>query len=346
MKKIVLILLFAAAMFAALSGCANYPNGVVNVYNWGEYMDTDLNKEFEKEFGIKVNYKQYETNEMMYSYLKSGGAGYDVIIPSDYMIGRLIEEDMLEELNFSNIPNFSDIKPELKNPGYDPQNKFSVPYAWGIVGLIYDGGKINENLDSWGALFDVKYSGQLLMFDNSRDAFGIALKYLGYSLNTENEDEIYEAFELLKRQKPLVQAYTMDQIFDKLGGGEALLGPYYAGDYFTMLEDNPALIFAVPKEGTNKFVDAMCIPKGADNKENAEKYINFMTSTKAALANAEVTCYSTPVISAFELLDDDVKNDGISYPGADILARCEEFMNLSEKTRKLYADLWTQLISG
>ncbi|MCL2080922.1 MAG: spermidine/putrescine ABC transporter substrate-binding protein [Oscillospiraceae bacterium] len=345
MKKVFLALLVLLAA-VILAGCAGTPNGVVNVYNWGEYMDTDLNREFEKQTGIKVNYRTFETNEMMYSYLKQGGASYDVIFPSDYMIGRLIEEDMLEALDFANIPNFGDINPELKNPSYDPSNKFSVPYMWGIVGLIYNSDEIAETLDSWGALFDPRYSGQLLMFDNSRDTFGIALKYLGFSLNTENPDEIYAAFELLQRQKPLVQAYTMDQIYDKLGGGEALLGPYYAGDYFTMLEDNPALRFAVPKEGTNLFVDAMCIPKGAANKENAEKYINFMTSTKAALANAEVTCYATPVLSAFEALDDELKYNEIIYPGADVLARCEEFVNVSMLTRQLYADLWTQLISG
>jgi len=329
-----------------LTGCNHHPNGIVNVYNWGEFMDTDLNKEFERQYGIKVNYRTFETNEMMYSYLKQGGASYDVIFPSDYMIGQLIEEGMLEELDFSNIPNFSDIKPELRNPTYDLENKYSVPYMWGIVGLIYNSDEITETIDSWGALFDPKYAGQLLMFDNSRDAFGIALKYLGYSLNSENEDEIYEAFELLMQQKPLVQAYTMDQIFDKLGGGEALLGPYYAGDFFSMLEDNPALRFVIPKEGTNKFVDAMCIPKGAANKENAEKYINFMTSTDAALANVEVTWYSTPVMSAFELLDDEIRNNGISYPSAEVLARTEQFINLSMSVRRLYADLWTQLVSG
>jgi spermidine/putrescine transport system substrate-binding protein len=331
---------------ATLAGCNNYPNGVVNVYNWGEFMDTDLNREFERKYGIKVNYRTFETNEMMYANLRQGGASFDVIFPSDYMIALLIEEDMLEELNFTNIPNFSDIKPELRNPTYDPENKFSVPYMWGTVGLIYNSDKITETIDSWSALFDPKYAGQLLMFDNSRDAFGIALKYLGYSLNSENEAEIHEAFELLQRQKPLVQAYTMDQIFDKLGSGEAWLGPYYAGDYFSMLEDNPALRFVIPKEGTNKFVDAMCIPKGAANKENAEKYINFMTSTQPALANVNYIWYSTPVMSAFELLDDEVKNNGISYPSADILALTEEFINLSLPIRRLYADLWTQLISG
>lgn len=342
MKKIIFALLILAA---ALTGCSQTSNGVVNVYNWGEYMDTELNKEFERETGIKVNYKNFETNEMMYAYLKSGGSSYDVIFPSDYMIARLIEEDMLEELNFSNIPNFSDIDPSLKNPVYDPDGKYSVPYAWGIVGLIYNSEHITDPIDSWSALFDSKYAGQLLMFDNSRDAFGIALKYLGYSLNTENESEIMEAFELLKQQKPIVQAYTMDQIFDKLGGGEASIGPYYAGDYLTMREDNDALVFVIPKEGTNKFVDAMCVPKGAANKENAEKYINFMTSKKAALANAEVTCYSTPVMSAFDDLSDDIKNNGISYPSEEMLANCEEFVNLSAPTLRLYSDLWTQLIS-
>ena len=314
----------------------------VNVYNWGEYMDEDLNKAFEKVTGIKVNYDTFQTNEMLYSTLKSGGSNYDVIIPSDYMIGRLIEEDMLLPLDFGNIPLFSNVDPTFKNPQYDPQNMYSVPYMWGTVGIIYDTTKVTGSIDSWTALFDEQYRNQILMFDNSRDTIGIALKILGYSYNTASEDELREAYDLLAAQKPLVQAYVMDQIFDKMEGGEAILAPYYAGDAIMMMENNENLDFVIPKEGSNIFTDAFCIPKGAPNKAAAEMYINFMCLYDAGSANVEAVGYSTPLLDVFEGLDSDIKNDGISYP--DDLTQFEAFYNMPDATRKLYDRLWMDLL--
>ena len=321
--------------------------GVVNVYNWGEYIDESVLEDFTAQTGIKVNYQMYDSNETMYSKLAGGGAEYDVIIPSDYMIARLIEEDMLEPLNFDNIPNFSDVDPELKNPEYDPENLYSVPYMWGLMGVIYNTTAVDEaDLGSWNLLWNEKYADDILMIDNSRDAIGIALKSLGYSYNTTDEAQITEAVDLLIQQKPLVQAYVMDEIFGKLEGGNAYVGTYYYGDYLTMLENNPDLGFYIPEEGTNIYVDAMCIPKGAANKENAEAFINFMCSTEAGLKNCEEIWYSTPLLSVREALDPEVSSDPYAYPTADILAKCESYAGLPQNILDLYDSEWTRLKSA
>ena len=346
MKRIVILLIalsLAASMF--LAGCNRAPNGEVNVYNWGEYIDTDIFKEFQKTTGIKVNYTEFQSNEEMYSALSLGSAMYDVIIPSDYMISRMIGEGMLEELDFSNIPNYSLIDDAYKNLEYDPQNKYSVPYMTGTVGLIYNSTMISDEITSWSALFDSKYSGQILMFDNPRDAFGIALKYLGYSQNTINEDEIQEAYDLLLQQKPVVQAYVMDQIFDKLEAGEAAIGPYYAGDYIVMLENNPDLVFVRPEEGSNAFVDAMCVPVGAKNKTNAEIFINFMCSTDISIANMEETCYASANYIAATQFGEDMDDEEfeIVFASDDTLANCDIFTNLPDHILALYSRLWVEL---
>lgn len=336
-------------MMATLSACGGSSSadskGVVNVYNWGEYIDESLLDAFEEETGIEVNYQTYPDNESMYSTLKGGGAEYDVIIPSDYMISRMIEEDMLEKINFDNVPNFADIDESFLNPSYDPTGEYSVPYTWGTVGLIYNTTMVTEPVTSWATLFDEQYAGQILMFDNSRDCIGIALQYLGYSLNTTDEAEITEAVDLLIQQKEdgLVQAYVMDQIFDKLEAGEAAMGPYYAGDFLVMQESNPDLAFCLPEEGANVFVDAMCIPKDAANKENAEAFINYMCTVEAGMANFEEIGYSSPLVSVQEGLDEEVRNDPVSYPSAEALERCESFSNLPADTLALYDSEWLRL---
>lgn len=334
-----------------LTGCGSSDGSggdsaeVVNVYNWGEYIDESLLDSFEEETGIAVNYKTFETNEQMYAVLKAGGSSYDVVVPSDYMVGRLIEEDMLEELNFSNIPNMDLINELYLGLEFDADNTYSVPYTAGTVGLIYDTTTVTEEVTSWSLLFDEAYSGQILMFDNSRDAMGIALKYLGYSLNTTDEAELQEAFELLREQSPILQAYVMDQIFDKLESGEAAIAPYYAGDYLSMRENNENLAFVIPDEGSNRFVDAMCIPKGAENKANAEAFINYMCSTEASLANAEEIGYTSPNKEVEELIDLDDYERSIMYPSAEALERCEVFTNLPTETLDLYDSLWVKLKS-
>jgi spermidine/putrescine transport system substrate-binding protein len=351
MKKF-LSLMLAGALLAGLamttSGCgsSNATNGEVNVYNWGEYIDEDIFDKFTEETGIKVNYTTYSDNESLYSVLASGSGEYDVIIPSDYMIARMIDEGMLEELDFDNIPNYANIDDAYKGLEYDPDNLYSVAYMWGTVGIIYNTTMVEEEVTSWDALWDERYSGQILMFDNSRDAIAIALQKLGYSINTTDESQIKEAVEELIAQKPLLQAYVMDQIFDKMEAGEAAIAPYYAGDAITMIEENPDLAFCLPEEGSNLFVDAMCIPKGAANKENAEAFINFMCDPETIVANCEVTGYSAPSTAARELLDEELASSDIAYPDSDTLSRCNVFVNLPEDILSLYDSEWTRLKSN
>ena len=348
MKKLLALILTTAALSTLfLTGCSNgggnTSNGEVTVYNWGEYIDESLLEQFEEETGIHVNYKLYPDNETLYSTLQSSVGEYDVIIPSDYMVARLIDEGMLEKINFDNIPNFANISDSYRNLDYDPTNEYSVPYTWGTVGLIYNTTMVDGAPTSWDVMWDPQYKGQILMFDNSRDAIGIALKKLGYSFNTTDEAQIKEAVDLLIEQAPLVQAYVMDQIFDKLEVGEAAMGPYYAGDAITMIESNPDLAFVIPEEGSNLFVDAMCIPKNAPNKENAEAFINFMCSDEAAAANCDYIGYSTPSESAKALLDPELASNPIAYPSEETLERCETFINLPENILELYDSEWLRL---
>ena len=346
MKKTLSVVICAVMLVCLFSGCggSKTPNGVVNVYNWGEYIDTDLITQFENETGIKVNYKTFESNEQMYSVLKQGGVSYDVVIPSDYMISRLIDEDMVEPLNFDNIPNYSLINDSLKSMAYDPDNTYSVPYMWGTTGIIYDPTVVGE-VDSWSALFDEKNEGNILMFDNSRDAMAIALKYLGYSMNSTDEKELNEAYELLKQQKPILQGYVMDQIFDKLESGEAAIGPYYAGDYLTMHAENPNLKFCIPKEGSNVFIDAMCVLKNAENKDNAEAFINFMSGTEQSMANSEFIGYTSPNKEVEDLIDIDDFTRSVMYPDDATLAKCESYINLPQETLDYYDEMWVKLKS-
>ena len=355
MKKSLALLSTAALTLGLLSGCGGTQSGdakdpgtadkgVVNVYNWGVYIDESVLDDFTAETGIKVVYDTFESNEAMYGVLKNEGASYDVVIPSDYMISRMIEEDMLEPLNFDNIPNFEDVDPALKNPDYDPENLYSVPYMWGLLGVIYNTTMVEETPTSWDIMFDEDYAGQILMFNNSRDAIGIALKQLGYSYNTTDENQIKEAVDLLIEQKPLVQSYVMDDIFEKMQSGSAAIGAYYYGDFLTMQEVNPDLAFCLPEEGTNLYVDAMCIPKNADNKENAEIFINYMCSTAAGLKNCEEIWYSSPLLSVREELDPEVSGDPYAYPDESILAQCESFKNLPADTLALYDSEWTRLM--
>lgn len=338
-----------ALTLAACGGKDNASKGEVNVYNWGEYIDEDIFDDFTAQTGIKVNYQTYDSNEAMYGKLAGGAGGYDVIIPSDYMIGQLIEEGMLEPLNFDNIPNFSDVDPALKNPSYDPQNLYSVPYMTGILGIIYNTTMVDpeDDVETWEVLWNEKYSGDILMFDNSRDAIGIGLKSLGCSYNTTDPAQITAAVDKLIEGRPLVQAWVMDQIFQKMEGGNAAIGVYYYGDFLTMLENNEDLAFAVPREGTNLYVDAMCIPKGAPNKENAEAFINFMCSTETGLANVEATWYSSPLLSVREELDDEVLNDPYAYPDADFIKNYTETNSvLPADIRALYNSEWIRYMNG
>lgn len=328
----------------------------INVYNWGEYISTgaeegtlDVNGEFEKLTGIKVNYTNFATNEELYAKLKGGAASYDVIIPSDYMISKMIKEDMIQPLDFGNIPNFEYIMENFRNQDYDPENAYSVPYTWGTVGIIYDATVVDipeEEID-WDLLWNEDYADQILMFDNPRDAFAIAEIMLGYSLNTQDEEELQQAAYKLLSQKKIVQGYVMDEIFDKMGAGDALIAPYYAGDALTIMDENEALNFVVPKSGTNLFVDAMCIPSTARQKEAAEMYINFMCEPDIAYSNIDYICYSTPHQGAYDMLDEEVRESHISYPSQEFIGEnTEVFVNLSDKANLKMQELWTDMKSA
>ena len=316
MKRLISLLL-AACLFAfslpLFSSCKRENGETVTlyVYNWGEYISDgsegslDVNAAFEEWYketygvNVEVNYSTFSSNEDMYAKLDSGATSYDVVIPSDYMIARMIEEGMLRPLNFDNIPNAQYIDNEAlfqgQAPYYDTESAYSVPYTYGTIGIIYNTEMVDEqDIGSWDIMWNETYQGNILQFNNSRDAFATALLKLGYSLNTKEEAEWRAALELLMTQKPIVQSYVMDEIFNKMENGSAAIAPYYAGDFFTMYESNEDLAFFHPKEGTNVFVDAMCVPTASRNPEIAERYINFMLSEEAAIANAEYICYASP----------------------------------------------------
>lgn len=349
MKKVIsffcLFLLITACVSCSFSAFAAGES--INVYNWGEYIDQDVLDMFYDETGIKVNYTTYDSNETMYSKIVSGAASYDVVVPSDYMISKMAQEGLLAELDFNNIPNYKYIGDEYKGLEYDPDEKYSVSYTWGTVVVIYNTKFVDEEDvkdESVNLLWNEKYAGKILMFDNPRDAFGLALKKAGYSLNSLNENDWSEAQKLLKEQKPLVQAYVMDQIFDKMASEEAWIAPYYAGDAYTIQQDNPDISFYLPKEGSNFFTDAMCVLKSSQNKENAEKFINFMCRTDIALMNAEEIGYGTPQTEAYKLLDEEVSSNELLYPSKEKLRnQTEVFINLPSNISMLQSALWTSL---
>ena len=358
MKKFLAILFVTAILLSTLTPVCFAENEKdyshlrgtsINVYNWGEYISDgsegslDVNKEFTKRYGIKVNYTTFESNENMYNKLQSGGANYDVVIPSDYMIAKLIEEDMLVELDYSNIPNYQYILSKYKNLFFDPENKYTVPYTVGMVGLIYNTTMVTDEVDSWSILWNEKYKGEILMFNNPRDAFGIAQFLLGQSINTHNTEDWDKAIELLKEQRPLVSSYVMDEVYNKMENGEAAFAPYYAGDYLTMADVNPDLAFVYPKEGVNYFVDAMCIPKTAENKEAAELYINFMLEEDIAVANANYICYASPHALVLESDDYDLKGEPVLYPDESEMPKTESFENLSYDIQNYMSQLWSEL---
>lgn len=321
----------------------------INVYNWGEYIsdgsdDTvDVNALFEKETGIKVNYTTFDSNENMYNKLKSGGANYDIVIPSDYMIARLIEEGLVQKIDFGNIPNYSNIMDKYKGLYFDPNDEYSVPYNVGMVGVIYNTKMVEGEPDSWALMWDEKYSGQILNFNNPRDAFAIAQWMLGVDLNTTDPDDWDKAFELLKEEKPLVQSYVMDEVFNKMESGEAAIAPYYAGDFLTMYDNNEDLAFFYPKEGTNIFVDSICIPSSSQNKEAAELYINFLLREDVALENAEYLYYATPNKAVYENEDYSLRDSQILYPDTEHEPKTEYFHNLDYDTQLTMTALWDNL---
>ena len=329
-------------------------SGVVNddklvVYNWGEYIDPEVLTIFEEETGINVVYEEFETNEILYPKVSSGAIAYDVVCPSDYMIQRMIENDLLTEINFDNIPNIKNIGKQYMEQSrqFDPENKYSVPYCWGTVGILYNKTMVDEPVNSWSILWDPKYKDNILMQDSVRDAFGATLKYLGYSLNSTDLDELTEAKNLLIEQKPLVQAYVIDQVRDKMIGNEAALGVIYSGEAIYTQKENPNLEYVIPKEGSNIWIDSWVIPKNAEHKENAEKFINFLCRPDIALMNFEYITYSTPNEAARELIEDEsIRNSEIAFPGLSKYDNLETFQYLGTEADQVYGDLWNKVKSS
>lgn len=322
----------------------------VNVYNWGEYISDgsegsmDVVSEFERLTGCTVNYTNFESNENMYSKLTGGGVSYDVIVPSDYMIDRLIDEDMLLELDFDNIPNMKYINKEFQNLFYDPDQKYSVCYNVGTTVLIYNKNLVKEEPDSWSVLWDKQYKNKVLVFNNPRDAFAIGQAMLGQDFNSTSEQDWVECAELMAKQKDAVNpVYVMDEVFNLMESGEYALATYYAGDYLLMLENNPDLGYCFPKEGVNAFYDAFCVPVCSKNKKGAEAFINFMQEPQVAFENAEYIYYRSPNITVEENEDSSFYQSDVIY--ADNL-NTQYFKNLPQNIIELENNLWTQVKSG
>lgn len=353
MKKLLALVLVTVMSASLLGGCGSsgkYPNGKVYVYNWGEYIDEETLRMFEEETGIEVVYDEYETNEIMYPKVEAGASQYDVICPSDYMVRKMIDNDMLAELNWDNLPNAkANIGAQYyeQAEGFDPGNKYCVPYCWGTVGILYNTTMVDEPVTSWSILWDEKYADNILMQESVRDLFMVALKELGYSMNSTDKQELEEAKDLLIKQAPLVQAYVIDQVRDKMIGGEAALGVIYSGEAIYTQRENPDLAYVIPEEGTNVWIDGWVIPKNAPNKENAEKFIDFMCRGDIALLNFEYITYSTPNTAAQALIeDDDIRNSEIAFPDLSKYNNLEVFSYLGEDAEALYNELWKEVKSN
>lgn len=340
------VFVFGGFYYAQESNMMNSEKVVV--YNWGEYLDPEVLTLFEQETGIDVVYEEFETNEILYPKISSGAIAYDVICPSDYMIQRMIENDLLAEINFDNIPNVKNIGKDYMEQSrqFDPENKYSVPYCWGTVGILYNKTMVDEPITSWSVLWDEKYKDNILMQDSVRDAFGVTLKYLGYSLNSTDLDELTEARDLLIKQKSLVQAYVIDQVRDKMIGNEAAIGVIYSGEAIYTQMENPDLEYVIPEEGSNIWIDSWVIPKNAENKENAEKFINFLCRPEIALMNFEYITYSTPNSEARKLIEDEaIRNSEIAFPDLSKYDNLETFQYLGTEADQTYGELWNQVKS-
>lgn len=353
MKKILSILLctlIAGSCAALFAGCGEGgvgSAGEVNVYNWGDYVSEgeyglmNVIEEFEKATNIKVNYTTYETNEDLYNMLKNSNVSYDVVVPSEYMISKLIKENMLLEIDYDNIPNFKYIDERYRKLDCDPEGKYTVCYSWGVTALVYDKTKVKNKPTGWSALWDESLKGDILMFNNSRDAMAIAMQQCGIDPSNCTKADVDKATEKLKEQKPLLKKYVMDQVFTEMETGQSAIAPYYAGDIAMMMEENEDLDYCLPEEGSNLFYDAFCIPTCSKNKANAEAFINFMHEPEVAAANCEYLRYGTPNTGALEYLDDEIKNSELTFPSNDYLDKCYMFSNVDDE---VYAYMQEQFI--
>ena len=342
-----LALLLCLTFLSAPAALAAGQNGSVTVYNWEDYIAQEAINLFEAETGITVNMTNFTTNEDMMVQVRNSPSAFDVVFPSDYCIERLLAEGLLEEIDMANIPNMQYIDPNFHKPSYDPEGKYSVPYMWGTVGILYNTKMVDEPVTSWSVLFDSKYAGQIFMMDSIRDTMGVTLKYLGYSVNTRNPIEINAAKDCLVQQKTggVVKAYTFDDTKEKMPLGEAALALIYSGDAQYAIELNPDLAYVVPEEGSNIWMDAMVIPKGAKNKANAEAFINFMCRPDIAQINCNEIWYSTPNVEAVQLMGEEYVNNLTMNPTQEIIDRCEFFSDI-EYIIVVYNAMWNEVKSA
>lgn len=347
MKKKLALLLVWVLMIGIMSGCSNGGSAkkTLYVYNWGDYIDESVIGEFEKEYGVKVVYETFATNEDMYVKIKQGGTKYDVAIPSDYMIEKMIKEELLEPVDLAKITTFGDISDEFKNLPFDKGNQYSVPYMWGTVGIIYNKTMVTDPVDSWSILWNEKYKGQIVMLDSQRDAIAVSLKHLGYSLNSRDSKELEEAKQALIAQKPLLLAYAGDNLKDMMISGEGSMAVCWSGDAMYMIGENPDLAYALPKEGSNLWFDNMVIPKGAKNIEEAHLFIDFMNRPEIAQKNVEYIGYSTPNAKTKALLDPTVSSNPAAYPKMDQLTNFEVFLDPGTFIEE-YNRIWTEIKSA
>ncbi len=341
MKK-VLALLLALTLFLPVCALADE---VVNVFNWVDYIDEDVIKQFEEETGIKVNYMSFTTNVYMMVQVEASPSAFDVCFPSEYIVERMLEKGLLAELNYDNIPNAKYLLDNLRNPSYDADNAHSMPYMWGTVGILYNTTMVDEPVDSWGILWDDKYANNVFMLDSIRDSMGITLRYLGYSMNTRDILALEAAKDKLIEQKQagIVKAYQVDETKDKMVMNEAALAVMWSGDAQYAIDLNPDLAYAIPKEGSNVWVDCMVIPKDAKNKENAEKFIDFLCRPDIAQKNCETIWYSSPNSGAIELMGEEYTSNSVMNPAAEDLANCEYFNDIDSSFLAVYNALWAEV---
>ncbi|MBR2280810.1 MAG: spermidine/putrescine ABC transporter substrate-binding protein [Ruminococcus sp.] len=353
MKRIISLVLAALILIssaAVMSSCSSY-EGEINVYNWGDYIaegsdgNIDTIAKFEEEYNIKVNYTTYDTNEELYNLLSSSNTSYDVIIPSDYMVEKLKDEGLLQKLDMKKIPNAEGIMDNLKKPVYDSTGEYSVPYSWNVTGFVYNKDKVKNKPDSWNALWDKNLKGQILQFNNSRDAYAIAMQLCGVNPEKFDTTGVDKATAKLKEQKPLLKKYVMDQVFGEMEKNQSAIAPYYAGDIYTMMKNNDKLVGVLPKEGSNLFVDAMCIPKNAENVDGAHKFINYMTRADISAANSKYITYASPVKSAKKLLPKEQSESELVYPPESYLKKCYTFRNVDEKIYAYMQEQFVKLMS-